>query len=250
MNYLKDLSYFSSLKNVAVFGSSGSIGSAFVEDFAKLDSIQNIFTFSRTKPLSTSTNETWNYIDYSDEHTIESAKEKIDSSIAFDLIIIATGALHVNDKMPEKSISQYKTDNAQLFYLLNTIGPSLIMKHFSPMLNKLNPSIIGTLCARIGSISDNRLGGWYSYRASKAALSMMIKSISIELTRKNANSICVGLHPGTVDSKLSQPFQKHINPKSIINPHQSVEQLLTTLSKLTPQDTGYQFAYDGSKIES
>ena len=116
------------------------------------------------------------------------------------------------------------------------------------MLKKDSKSIVATLCARIGSIEDNKLGGWYSYRSSKAAMCMMIKSASIEIARRNPNAICVGLHPGTVESSLSEPFHKHIDPAKIMSPDKSSEMLLNTLSKLTTSQSGLQFAYDGSQI--
>ena len=141
--------------------------------------------------------------------------------------------------MPEKSIKEFNTEHAQFYFLNNTIGPSLVMKHFWPLLNKKSPSILATLCARIGSIEDNRLGGWYSYRASKAALAMMVKSISIECARLNKQAICVALHPGTVDSALSQPFHKHIKKDTIISPEQSVTQLINTMGTLMLSNRGF-----------
>ena len=122
------------------------------------------------------------------------------------------------------------------------------MRYFHPFLNTEKPSVFASLCARIGSISDNRLGGWHSYRASKAALCMMMKTFSIELARTNKSAICVTIHPGTVDSPLSKPFQKYIAPESIFTPKQSVTYILNTLSELKPEDTGHQIAYDGTRI--
>ena len=248
MNYLEDLEYINNLKNVAVFGASGAIGSAFISILEQGDSIVNIYAFSR-KEYSPSTHLTkYVQFDIENEDSLLDAKKNIPSDIKFDLIIIATGALHLENHMPEKALSQYTTQNAQLFYLINTIGPSLIIKHFWSLLSKENNPIIATLCARIGSIEDNKLGGWYSYRSSKAAMCMMIKSASIEIARRNPNAICVGLHPGTVESPLSEPFHKHIDPAKIMTPNQSTEMLLKTLSTLKTTQSGFQFAYDGSQI--
>lgn len=245
---LDDLSYLSNLKNVAVFGCNGAIGAAFVDVFKRIDSIETIACFSRSEQKIFDDKIIHRFFDYTDEQSIIDAKVGIDSSIKFDLILITTGMLHDQSIMPEKSLTEYSAEKAQHYFLMNTIGPSMIIKHFSSLLNKSAPSIIATLCARIGSISDNRLGGWYSYRSSKAAMMMMIKSASIELKRKNSNIICVGLHPGTVDSKLSQPFHKHIKQSMIISPEDSVKQLLQTISELSLDHTGYQFAYDGEQI--
>ena len=243
-----DLNYLSTLKNVAIFGASGAIGSTFVDVFSSIDSIENIYAFSRSNASFSSQKVVNTTFDYLDESTLINAKDSLSSSVAFDLILITTGMLHSNNIMPEKSLSEFDSEKAQSYFLQNTIGPGLVFKHFGSLLNKQSPSIIAALCARIGSIGDNRLGGWYSYRASKAALMMMIKSASIELKRKNSNAICVGLHPGTVDSKLSQPFHKHIKQSMIITPEDSVSQLIQTLSSITLQDTGLQFAYDGEQI--
>ena len=243
-----DLDYLNKLNHVAVFGATGAIGGQFMSVFESIDSIKSIHAFSRSRMIISNQKTVCYQIDYSDERTIIAAKESLPADIEFDCIIICTGILHASDIMPEKSMKEYSTENAQFYFLNNTIGPSLVVKHFSPLLNKNNPSIIAAMCARIGSIEDNKLGGWYSYRASKAALAMMIKSASIELTRRNKNAICVTLHPGTVDSALSQPFHKHIKKDSIISPEQSVTQLISVIASLGIDQTGNQYAYDGARI--
>ena len=239
-------SYLSKLKNVAVIGSTGAIGSAFLHRFQSIPTIQHIYCFSRSPQNYSDSRIRHGLFNYEDEQTIEHCAATIKDPL--DLIIITTGMLHDGDVTPEKSIRSYNQQNAQLYYLINTIGPSLVMKYFWPHLNKSQLSVMAALCARIGSIEDNKLGGWHSYRASKAALCMMIKNISIEVQRRNANSICIGLHPGTVNSQLSQPFQKHIKPETIQQPEESVQQLIQTISQLTVEDSGFQFAYDGKKI--
>jgi len=248
MNLNIDFQYLNTVKNVAIFGSSGAIGNAFVNHCLTLSSIEKLYCFSRSTQSFSNSKITHLTFDYEDESTLIAAQESIDPAITFDLIIIATGALHVGEIMPEKSIRSYNASNAHLFYLLNTIGPGLVYKHFWQRLSKQNKSIIATLCARIGSIEDNKLGGWYSYRASKAATAMMVKSMSIELSRRNQHAICVALHPGTVESNLSDPFHKNINPASIITPDVSVNFLMQTLENLQSDDSGFQFAYDGKRI--
>ncbi|RAP29520.1 hypothetical protein DID78_03500 [Candidatus Marinamargulisbacteria bacterium SCGC AG-343-D04] len=248
MNFQYDSTYLNSLKNIAIFGGSGSIGSAFINKFLSSTKLETLFTFSRKEQKYSDDRVISSTFDLTSEDSILTAKDLIPKHISLDLVMCCTGSLHSNELMPEKSLSEFSAEKAQFFYLTNTIGPSLIIKHFWPLLNKENQSIIASLCARIGSISDNKLGGWYSYRASKAALCMMIKSASIEIKRQNKKAICIALHPGTVDSKLSAPFQKHIDSKKLFTPEHAVSQLINTLSNLSANDSGYQFAYDGSRI--
>ena len=240
--------YLNSLNSVAIIGASGGVGSAILDQCLTSQSITSIHCFSRQCVSSADSRVHYHHIDYSDERTIQNALENLPPELTFDLIFIATGALHDNNMMPEKSISQYSAEKAQHFYLINTIGPSLIMKHFGSRLTPQRVCIFAALSARIGSIGDNRLGGWYSYRASKAALCMMMKSFSIEISRRHKQAICVTLHPGTVDSELSKPFQKNINPSTLMTPKQSALQLISTLSQLNVEQSGSQFAYDGQLI--
>ena len=129
----------------------------------------------------------------------------------FDLIFVATGFLHNNDDIfPEKSIKDLSEEKLKKVFHINTIGPALIGKHFIPYLAKTNKSVFAFLSAKVGSISDNKIGGWYSYRSSKTALNQIIKNFSIEIKRSNQNAIFVGLQPGTVKSNLSKPFQKNL----------------------------------------
>jgi NAD(P)-dependent dehydrogenase (short-subunit alcohol dehydrogenase family) len=132
--------------------------------------------------------------------------------------------------------------------MINTIGPALTMKYFASKLKKDRKSVIAALSARVGSISDNHLGGWYGYRASKAALNMIIRTASIEVARRNKQACVVGLHPGTVDTSLSKPFHDHVPEGKLFAPEYAASQLLNVLNNLTARDTGYVFAYDGQKI--
>jgi NAD(P)-dependent dehydrogenase (short-subunit alcohol dehydrogenase family) len=133
-------------------------------------------------------------------------------------------------------------------FRLNTIGPALVAKHFLPLLAKDRKSVFAAISARVGSIEDNHLGGWYAYRASKAALNMVIKTLSIELARRNTNALCVGLHPGTVDTPLSTPFQSGVPEAKLFSAARSARHLLTVLDNLTPENSGCLYAWDGSQI--
>jgi NAD(P)-dependent dehydrogenase (short-subunit alcohol dehydrogenase family) len=156
--------------------------------------------------------------------------------------------LHSKEITPEKSIKELAREKFQQLFEVNTIVPSLIAKHFLPHLNRDYNSIFAVLSARVGSISDNELGGWYAYRASKAALNMIIKNAAIEIGRRNKNAIIVSLHPGTVDTDLSRPFHKNIPVAQLLTPHHSVTKLLEVLASLTPAQSGKFFAWDGEEI--
>ena len=134
-------------------------------------------------------------------------------------------------------------------FAINTIGPALVAKHALPVLDKDHRSIFAALSARVGSISDNRLGGWHSYRASKAALNQIIRTCSIELARKNRTALCVGLHPGTVDTGLSEPFQSNVPDGKLFTPTRSATSLLSVLNGLDETDTGQCFDWAGERID-
>jgi NAD(P)-dependent dehydrogenase (short-subunit alcohol dehydrogenase family) len=131
-------------------------------------------------------------------------------------------------------------------YAVNAVGPALVAKHFLPLMPKQGRSVFAVLSARVGSISDNRLGGWYGYRASKAALNQLVRSLSIEDKRRYDRGIVVALHPGTVDTKLSRPFQQA--GRDLFQPDRAAVQLLDLIDGLRPADSGKLFAWDGSEI--
>jgi NAD(P)-dependent dehydrogenase (short-subunit alcohol dehydrogenase family) len=128
------------------------------------------------------------------------------------------------------------------------VGPALVAKHFLPLLPRQGRSVFAALSARVGSIGDNRLGGWHSYRASKAALNMLIKNASIELARTRPDAVIVGLHPGTVDTGLSKPFQRGVAHNKLFTPEYCAERLIAVTDGLTRDDTGHVFAWDGARV--
>ncbi len=160
-------------------------------------------------------------------------------------MIVATGILHEKDLSPEKCLRDLSFEKFEKLFATNTIGPALVAKHFVPQMRKDGPNLFAALSARVGSISDNQLGGWYSYRASKAALNMIIKTISIELSRRNNQSIVVALHPGTVNSNLSKPFQGNVPDKKLFTAEFSVSQLIRVLDRMTPEKTGNVYDWQG-----
>ena len=164
-------------------------------------------------------------------------------------MIVATGILYDNNIMPEKSLRDLSTEKFMHLFEVNTILPALIAKHFLPKLNRQTRSVFTALSARVGSISDNRLGGWYAYRASKSGLNMIIKNAAIEIGRQNKKAIIVGLHPGTVDSNLSKPFQSNVPDGKLFTSDYSVKMLLGVLDHLTPKSSGKCFSWDGKEVE-
>ena len=237
------------MKNIAIIGSSGSIGRAFVQALSVLYPDAVIHAFSRGSQQKTADNVRNHLIDYDTESSIEAAAVLVASENPLDMVIVATGVLHDTDLKPEKSLKDISADNFLSIFQANTILPALVAKYFLPKLHKNKRSIFAALSARVGSISDNRLGGWYAYRASKAALNMIIKNASIEIGRQNKNAIIVGLHPGTVDSALSKPFQTHVPDGKLFTPEFSVSKMLSLLDGLQTEHTGKCFGWDGIQIE-
>ena len=237
-----------SFKNIAITGASGALGKAFVNNLAAIDVVETINVFSRSEENFHSEKIFTHLIDYKNEDEIIEASKISSAKSSLDLVIVANGILHNELVFPEKKISEITEEKFQEVFFVNTILPSIIAKHFIPKLSQNNQSIFAFMTARVGSISDNKLGGWYAYRASKAALNMVIKNLSIEVGRKNKNAVLVGLHPGTVVSNLSKPFQSNVPEKKLFTPDQSVNYLLKILFNLKIEDTGKIFAWNGDEI--
>ena len=218
-----------------IFGASGGIGLAFSKFLENKLGIENVIKLSRS----------FDGFEISDEEKILKFSESIEGS--FNLIINAIGGLQTTEIGPEKTINAVKQKSMIDMMTINAIGPALLLKNFSKKLDKTKFSVFVNLSARVGSITDNRLGGWISYRSSKAALNQIIKTSSIEINRRNKNAICVGLHPGTVKTRFTEKFQ---NTTETISPEESVEMLMKVIESLSVDDNGYCFAYDGKVIPS
>ncbi|MHA2937163.1 SDR family NAD(P)-dependent oxidoreductase [Vibrio sp. RC27] len=234
---------------IAIIGSSGAIGKAFTQLVIENYPMAVVHTFSRYPSASTHQRVLAHQIDYSSEQSIATAAEIASKHRKLDLVFVATGLLHNDTLAPEKALKDITSENLTKIFHANTVTPALIAKHFLPKLNKSDRSIFAAISARVGSISDNQLGGWYSYRASKSALNMIIKSASIEMGRSNKNAIIVGVHPGTVDSSLSKPFQKNVQQGKLFSPAYSAERLLDVLNNLSHEHSGGCFAWDGKEIQ-
>ena len=219
-----------------IVGANGGIGAALAAELATRGEVHALSR--RSTPA----------IDLLDENSIcETASQLSISGITPRLIVVATGILHQDGKGPEKALRELDPNWMIENYRLNAVGPALIAKHFLPLMPRTGRICFAVLSARVGSISDNNLGGWHSYRASKAALNMLLRNISVEWQRKNAEAIIVGLHPGTVETALSAPFKG--NPAhERFDPATAATQLLNVLDGLNPAQSGQLIAYDGTII--
>lgn len=231
-----------------VIGASGGIGAALAQQLASDPRFGRVLALSR-RPLSYSEARlVAGSIDVTNEASVAAAAAAARELGDVRLVIVATGILHGNGFGPEKHWGALDGDALARSFAVNSIGPALVAKHFLPLLPRAGRSVFAALSARVGSIEDNRLGGWYSYRASKAALNMLLKTFAVELARRAPAAVCIGLHPGTVDTRLSQPFQENVAPGKLFTPEQSAGYLLQVIDRVTPDDSGRAFAWDGSVV--
>jgi NAD(P)-dependent dehydrogenase (short-subunit alcohol dehydrogenase family) len=221
-----------------VIGSSGTIGSAFLELLENNPSCEAVYGIHRNSVAPVAP------IDYEDLSTIEAAAKALLDKGPFQLIINTIGLLHSAHWMPEKKLDDLHAEQLQMLMQVNAIGPSLTIRHFSKLLDPAG-SVMATLSAKVGSIEDNRLGGWYSYRASKAALNMLIKTAAIEFGRTKPNTALVALHPGTVNSRLSKPFKGEQIGRPSADAASDMLQVLLSLNK---EDSGTFISYAGERL--
>ena len=233
------------LVNAAIIGASGGIGGALASRLEQSGDYARVLRFSRRPGVDSES------IDILDEASIMAAAAAAESAVdRLDLILVATGRLQDAcwSVLPEKSWRALDAGALQAMFAVNTIGPALVAKHFLPLLRRGTRGVFAALSARVGSIEDNHLGGWYGYRASKAALNMMVRTLAIELSRRNPDAVCVALHPGTVDTPLSAPFQRGVRPEKLFAPETAAEHLLRVIAELSPADSGKLLAWDGSAV--
>ena len=241
---MSQIESFSDPANVAVVGSSGGIGSALVAALADDERIGNIFALSRSPAGSDGASVKPFPINISDEASVAAAAAQCAQAGLIDLVIVATGILHKGDELkPEKRMRDLNADAMAEMFRINTIAPAIVAKHFLPRMRRNGKSAFAAISARVGSIGDNRLGGWYGYRASKAALNQLLRTLAIEHARTHPDGIVVALHPGTTDTALSKPFQRNVPDGKLFTPDYSAERLLTS------EDTGGFFAWNGDPIE-
>lgn len=234
--------------SAAVFGASGGIGRALVAALHNRG-YERIYAGSRRAGNRTSTVPTHDFhFDLLDDASIAGAAEIMREKPP-QLVIVATGVLTLESGYRlERSYKKLDEVAMAEMLALNTIGPALIAKHVLPLFSRDQRCVFAAISARVGSINDNRLGGWYSYRASKAALNMLLKNFAIDLGRTHPKAAVLGLHPGTVDTRLSQPFQAGLPNGQVISPQQSAQALLDVIEGAGPQQSGRVFDWKGKEV--
>lgn len=228
-----------------IIGVSGGVGRALAQQLGRAgDRVVHGLSRAPVEPIE---GVTQGQMDLEDEAGMAAAAARIAEGPAPTLIIVATGVLH-SGHTPERSWRELSADHLMRDYRINAVGPALAARHLLPLLPRDQRAVFAALSARVGSIGDNRLGGWHSYRASKAALNMILKTLSVELSRTHPQAVVAGLHPGTVDTALSAPFQRGVKPERLFSPEFSAASLLAVIEGLTPADSGGVFAWDGVRI--
>jgi NAD(P)-dependent dehydrogenase (short-subunit alcohol dehydrogenase family) len=218
-----------------ILGSSGAIGAALQKHLEKSPYCETVVGLHRHSQPA---------LDFNNEQSIAIAAQEIAERGPFHLIVNAVGILHDNDFRPEKKLDELNYNQLIATFTANTFGPALVLRHFSKLL-ATDGSVMAHLSAKVGSIDDNRLGGWYSYRASKAALNMLIKTASLELKRRLRKTALVAIHPGTVASALSRPFKGDTLGRT---PETAAAEILAVLQELSPADTGKFISYNGEEL--
>jgi NAD(P)-dependent dehydrogenase (short-subunit alcohol dehydrogenase family) len=236
---------FPEKSEAVVIGASGGIGSAVTALLAADPRFDTVHAFARQDLVAKAQGVQTGRIDITDEASIADAAEKV---TAPRLVFVATGLLHQGDQGPEKSWRSLDPEWMEQVLRVNATGPALIAKHFLPKLPREEKATFAAISARVGSISDNALGGWYGYRASKAALNMMMKTLSVELARSHKEACVLSLHPGTVATNLSAPFQRGVPDGKLFSPQYAAERLLGVINDATPTQSGSLIAWDGKTI--
>lgn len=223
--------------SAVVIGASGGIGAAVTARLRASGRFAVVHALSRSGTG----------LDLEDEATLAAAAASIARGPPPTLVFVATGVLHAGHD-PERTWRSLSAEHLLRDYRINAVGPALVARRFLPLLPRDRRAVFAALSARVGSIGDNRLGGWHAYRASKAALNMILRNLAVELARTHPQAVVAGLHPGTVATPLSAPFRKGVAPEKLFVPDVAAERLLAVLEDLTPADSGGVFAWDGARV--
>lgn len=243
--------------NALVIGANGGIGLGFAQALLTDNRVERLIVTYRNPATADALFELEKThsalvslpLDVTDECQVEGAIARINSLVPqLHLVVNCVGLLHDGDLQPEKSLRQINPDHLMRYFQVNSIGAVLLAKHLMPLFKRDTQSVFATLSAKIGSIEDNYLGGWYGYRASKAALNMFLKTASIEYSRRCPNTIVTLLHPGTTDTCLSKPFQRNVPSEKLFPVERTVSQLLAIINRLTLKDNGSFFSWDGDRL--
>ena len=243
------------LKTALVVGGGQGIGLGFVRRLLDRDDSECVYATYRSLESATELLAISDprlcclQMDITDESQIAAVIHKIQTQTAtLDFVINAVGVLHEGAMQPEKSLRHINSEQLLRYFQVNSIGAILLFKQVQPLLKHPNRSILATISAKVGSITDNQSGGWYGYRASKAALNMLIRTTAIEYKRTCPQAILVALHPGTTDTRLSLPFQRNVPPEKLFSVDRTVAQLCAVIDRLEPSDSGEFFSWDGSPL--
>ena len=244
--------------NTLIVGASQGIGLGFVKKllqderiskiyatYRQVDSASELITLAGEHPERLSCLS----VDITEESQIAEAVQKIRTQVnKLHLVVNCVGLLHEGSLQPEKSLRQINPENLLRYFQINSIGAVLLAKHLLPLFKHGERSVFASISAKIGSIGDNQLGGWYGYRASKAALNMLMRTTAIEYGRSSPKTLVVTLHPGTTDTRLSRPFQGNVPPEKLFSVERTVTQLLNVIEQLQEGDSGQFFSWDGSRL--
>jgi NAD(P)-dependent dehydrogenase (short-subunit alcohol dehydrogenase family) len=244
--------------SAVVVGASGGIGAALVQALVRSGAFASIVALSRAgdRPAAATdpTRLLHGKIDVADEQSIAAAAggpvaRAIAQSGPLRLVLVATGSLQGNGiAPPERSFRALDGASLLQSFRVNAVGPALVAKHMLPLLPRCGRSVFAALSARVGSIGDNQLGGWHGYRASKAALNMILRNLAIELARTHPEAVCLGLHPGTVDTALSRPFQRRVAQEKLFTPSFAAARMLSVIEASGPAQSGQVLAWDGTPV--
>ncbi len=252
------MSFLKTIENgqILILGASQGIGRGFVKKLLELENISRVYATYRRQDSNSELIKLQNqYLDRLNIFKVDLTNESeivqfVDSIQAktdrLHLTINCVGILHQGIIQPEKSLRQIDPELLLDYFKVNSIGAVLVAKHILPLLRHNQSSVFSTLSAKLGSIGDNKLGGWYGYRASKAALNMLMRTVAIEYGRKSPKTTVVLLHPGTTKTELTRPFRKNVPQNQLSSVEQCVDRLLTVIDKLTIEDSGKFFSWDGT----
>ncbi len=240
--------------NVLIVGASQGIGLGFVRQLLGDDRVGRVYATYRSKDadllgIEADPKLQCFAVDITDETQIAEMMQAIAAKTPqLHLVINCVGTLHNEAFQPEKSLRQINLEQLTQYFQVNAAGSVILAKHLMPLLKHGDRAVFANISAKVGSISDNGLGGWYGYRASKSALNMLMRNVAIEYRRSCPKVIVALLHPGTTDTRLSKPFQRNVTPEKLFPVDRTARQLLQVIEKLQESDSGEFFSWDGSRI--
>ena len=240
-------------QSALIQGGTSGLGQALVDRVLKSGQFEQIFVTARNpnRIVTEDSRVIPIELDFMSDTLIEEASEKVASHTDRLHLVVTTAGILQDESVgvrPEKKLTDLTRSKLEFVFSVNCFGPFLWYAALGSLLRHREALVVATLSARVASVGDNRLGGWHSYRASKTAQNMLTKNLSLELSRTNPRAVIVGLHPGTVDTDLSKPFQTGVPPNKLFSPEQSAAYLWDVLNNLTPERTGQVIAWDGQTI--